>query len=149
MQPFEALDSQASFDRVLYDGGEFGSGGEVGSLEALDFIGIPGLLEPDQVRDLLRARQASQAKRAKGRTPKDGLPKTAEQQDRPLYQTIKEQRSELHRLVSIWSRHSNEPHGAIHAELRRISGGPAVAQASTEQIQKRIDVLRSRIGGRR
>jgi hypothetical protein len=51
--------------------------------------------------------------------------------------------------VSIWSRHSNEPHGSIHAELRRISGGPAVAQASIEQIQKRIDILRSRIGGRR
>ena len=44
---------------------------------------------------------------------------------------------------------TGEPHGAIHAELRRISGGPAVAQASIEQIQKRIDVLRSRIGGRR
>ena len=27
---FEALDSQASFDRVLFDGGEFGTGGEVG-----------------------------------------------------------------------------------------------------------------------
>jgi len=63
--------------------------------------------------------------------------------------TIKEQRTELARLVSIWSRHSNEPHGSIHAELRRISGGPAVAQASIEQIQKRIDILRSRIGGRR
>jgi len=145
-QPFEALDSQASFDRVLYDGGEFGTGGEIGSLEELDFIGIPGLLEPDQVRDLLRQRQAKQARRA----PKTGLPTAAPvQEDRPLYQTIKEQRQELSRLVSIWSRHSNEQHGAIHAELRRISGGPAVAQASTEQIQKRIDVLRGRIGNRR
>ena len=66
-----------------------------------------------------------------------------------MYQTIKEQRQELSRLVSIWSRHSAEPHGLIHADLRRISGGPAVAQASTEQIQKRIDVLRGRIGNRK
>jgi superfamily II DNA or RNA helicase len=144
-QPFEALDSQASFDRVLYDGGEFGTGGEIGSLEELDFIGIPGLLEPDQVRDLLRQRQATQARRA----PKTGLPTTAPVDEaRPLYQTIKEQRQELSRLVSIWSRHSNEPHGLIHADLRRISGGPSVAQASTEQIQKRIDVLRGRLGQR-
>ncbi|VXC59481.1 hypothetical protein ARTHRO9V_500003 [Arthrobacter sp. 9V] len=100
------------------------------------------------MRDLLRARQATQAKRSKGRTAKDGLPKAPEP-DRPMYMTIKEQRTELARLVSIWSRHSNEPHGSIHAELRRISGGPAVAQASIEQIQKRIDILRSRIGGRR
>ncbi|MCU1529484.1 MAG: hypothetical protein JWP75_3247, partial [Frondihabitans sp.] len=147
-QPFEALDAQASFDRVLFDGGEFGSGGEIGSLEELDFIGIPGLLEPDQVRDLLQKRQATQAGRAK-RAPKTGLPASAAAEARPLYQTIKEQRQELSRLVSIWSRHSNEPHGTIHAELRRLSGGPAVAQASTEQIQKRIDVLRSRIGNRR
>ena len=45
------------FDRVLYDGGEFGHAGEVhvGSEEEMDFLGIPGLLEPDQVRDLLHA----------------------------------------------------------------------------------------------
>jgi superfamily II DNA or RNA helicase len=144
-QPFEALDSQASFDRVLYDGGEFGTGGEIGSLEELDFIGIPGLLEPDQVRDLLRQRQATQARRS----AKTGLPTTMQAEARPMYQTIKEQRQELSRLVSIWSRHSNEPHGLIHADLRRISGGPAVAQASTDQIQKRIDVLRGRIGNRK
>lgn len=76
LQPFQALDSQASFDRVLYDGGEFGSGGEIGSLEELDFIGIPGLLEPDQVRELLRQRQATQAKRA--RRGKDGQPRPPE-----------------------------------------------------------------------
>ena len=52
---FEALGSTASFDRVLYDGGEFGHAGEVhvGSEEEMDFLGIPGLLEPDQVRELL------------------------------------------------------------------------------------------------
>ena len=44
---FEALGSQATFDRVLYDGGEFGHSGEVsvGSDEEMDFLGIPGLLE--------------------------------------------------------------------------------------------------------
>ena len=54
--PFEALGSEARFDRVLYDGGEFGHEGEVhvGSEEEMDFLGIPGLLEPDQVRELLR-----------------------------------------------------------------------------------------------
>jgi len=101
------------------------------------------------VRDLLRARQATQAKRSKGRVLKDGMPKAPEPESRPMYLTIKEQRSELQRLVSIWSRHANEPHGSIHAELRRMSGGPAVAQASIEQIQKRIDILRGRIGNRR
>ncbi|MCW2783264.1 MAG: Type restriction enzyme res subunit [Marmoricola sp.] len=68
LQPFEALGSQATFDRVLYDGAEFGHAGEVhvGSEEEMDFLGIPGLLEADQVRDLLRHRQSERARR---RTP--------------------------------------------------------------------------------
>ena len=52
---FEAVGSQARFDQVVFDGGEFGHAGEVhvGSDEEMDFLGIPGLLEPDQVRELL------------------------------------------------------------------------------------------------
>ncbi|AUZ87436.1 hypothetical protein CVO76_07195, partial [Arthrobacter agilis] len=66
-QKFEALESQASFDRVLFDGGEFGTGGEMGSEEELDFLGIPGLLDADQVGQLLRQRQQEQQSRRKGR----------------------------------------------------------------------------------
>ena len=61
---WEAIGSDASFDRVLYDGTEFGTLAEPGSDEEYDFIGIPGILEPDQVSELLRHRQARQARRA-------------------------------------------------------------------------------------
>ena len=43
---------------MLYDGGEFGA-----TAEEEDFLGLPGLLEPDQVAVLLRKRQADQLKR--------------------------------------------------------------------------------------
>ena len=51
------------FDHVLFDGATFGHAGEVhvGSEEEMDFLGIPGLLEPDQVRDLLAHRQSERA----------------------------------------------------------------------------------------
>ena len=67
---FEAMGSEARFDRVLYDGGEFGHEGEVhvGSEEEMDFLGIPGLLEADQVRDLLRLRQSERAKTGRSRS---------------------------------------------------------------------------------
>jgi hypothetical protein len=55
----------------------------------------------------------------------------------------------LNGLVGLWSKTTNEPHGVIHAELRRLCGGPAVAQASVAQLQARIDLLRQRIGSRR
>ena len=56
--PFEALQASAHFDRVLYDGSEFGT-----TAAEEDFLGLPGLLEPDQVDLLLRKRQAERLKR--------------------------------------------------------------------------------------
>ncbi|WP_375400400.1 DEAD/DEAH box helicase [uncultured Amnibacterium sp.] len=165
---FQALGSAAIFDRVLYDGGDFGFQAEVGSLEELDFLGLPGLLEADQVRDVLRHRQSRQQRRAPHGPDKHGAAATGPVPDhggraappplnqapnqalnQPLYRTLKEQRSLLHSLVGLWSKTTNEPHGAIHAELRRLCGGPAVAQASTAQLQARIELLRSRIAAPR
>jgi superfamily II DNA or RNA helicase len=57
--PFTALGASAHFDRVLYDGGEFGA-----SAEEEDFLGLPGLLEPEQVTLLLRKRQADQRRKS-------------------------------------------------------------------------------------
>lgn len=129
---WEAIESDANFDRVLYDGDEFGFAAEVGSDEELDFIGLPGILEPDQVRELLRQRQARQSRR----------PATKKADAPPLYRTLREQRTLLNSLVGMRAKLSGEPHGHIHAELRRVCGGPAVAQASVTQLQARIDYLR-------
>ena len=57
---FEALKASATFDRVLFDGGEFGTATEAGSPEEEDYLGLPGLLDPDQVTVLLRKRQSAQ-----------------------------------------------------------------------------------------
>ncbi|MGV8968866.1 MAG: DEAD/DEAH box helicase [Microbacteriaceae bacterium] len=139
---WQALESDANFDKVLFDGGEFGFAADVGSDEELDFIGIPGILEPDQVRELLRARQARQSRRSTERQralpPEDREPPA-------LFRTLKEQRTVLNGLVGIRSKQTGEPHGLIHAELRRVCGGPAVASATVTQIQARIDFLRKRI----
>jgi len=141
---WEALESDANFDKVLYEGGEFGFAAEMDSDEELDFIGIPGLLEPDQVRELLKQRQARQSKRSSEK--QKALP--VEERDPPaLFRTLKEQRTVLNSLVGIRSKMSGEPHGLIHAELRRVLGGPAVAQASVTQLQARIDYLRKRVRG--
>ncbi len=58
--PIEVLHASAHFDRVLYDGGEFGTATAPGSPEEEDYLGLPGLLEPEQVAQLLRRRQADQ-----------------------------------------------------------------------------------------
>jgi superfamily II DNA or RNA helicase len=144
---FEALGSQANFDRVLFDGEEFGGYAEPGSDEELDFIGIPGILEPDQVHELLRQRQARQSRRVASR-PYSGAPEGAAHPPAPLYRTLKEQRSLLNSLVGLYAKNTGEPHGLVHAELRRVCGGPAVPQASVTQLQARIELLRKRMARR-
>ena len=66
---FEALEASAEFDRVLFDGAEFGLGAESGSADEDDFLGLPGLLAPEQVAVLLRQRQSEQLSRRTGRRP--------------------------------------------------------------------------------
>jgi hypothetical protein len=144
---FKALESRANFDRVLYEGAEFGFSAEPGSLEEEDFIGIPGLLEPEQVSELLRARQARQSRRSENR--KRERIARGEEEPPPLYRTLKEQRTLLNSLVGMRAKLSGEPHAMIHAELRRSCGGPAVPQASVTQLQARIDLLRKRAGAGR
>jgi len=144
---WQAVASDASFDRVLYDGTEFGTLAEPGSDEELDFIGLPGLLEPEQVSELLRHRQARQARRASERR-KHAVSEPAQAEPVALYRTLKEQRALLNSLVGLWARQTGEPHAQVHGELRRICGGPPVAQATVTQLQARIEFLRRKLGSR-
>jgi superfamily II DNA or RNA helicase len=146
---FEALESQANFDRVLYDGGEFGLQAEVGSEDEADFLGLPGLLEPDQVTMLLQRRQArqiaDQRKRRKGRGAPAGDAEAVPAEDRPVVtqQELSALRRELHTLVGAWNHATGKPHGVIHADLRRACGGPVIAQASATELRQRIEKVRS------
>ena len=143
---WQAIGSDATFDRVVFDGTEFGTLAEPGSDEELDFIGIPGILEPDQVAELLRHRQSRQARRAGERRRHAVEEPPAEPV--ALYRTLKEQRSLLNSLVGLWARHSGQAHSQVHAELRRVCGGPEVAQATVTQLQARIEFLRKRLSSR-
>lgn len=142
---FEALESEASFDRVLFDGGEYGTGGMVGSEDEQEFLGIPGLLDPEQMRVVLQQQQAQQQER-KRRSGNTGSPVVPGVVD---HRRLMDLRKELSSLVSAWAKKSGTPHGSVHNTLRRRSGGPAVAQASAEQIQDRIDIVRGWFVGRR
>jgi len=173
----EVLKASATFDRVLFDGGEFGTATEAGSPEEEDYLGLPGLLEPDQVAVLLRKRQAAQLAARSGAASRDkvpaGRPEAADASlfaadgpartaaapavggsaitvtpapAPPAVTVSREQlaalRKELNGLVGAWSHRTGQPHGVIHNELRGACGGPALPQASAEQIRARIDKIR-------
>ncbi|WP_280637335.1 DEAD/DEAH box helicase [Nocardioides sp. W7] len=146
-QSFEALGSEARFDRVLFDGGEFGHAGEVhvGSEEEMDFLGIPGLLEPDQMRELLQQRQHDRARKqqsamsARADEAKVAVDEVAEV---ATHEQLAVLRRELNGLVAAWYHRTGTPHGMTHAKLRKECGGPAAAVANAQQLATRIDRVR-------
>ncbi|MCX4726297.1 DEAD/DEAH box helicase [Streptomyces sp. NPDC090052] len=138
--PFEALESDAVFDRVLYDGAEFGMQAHPGSEEEQDYLGIPGLLEPDQVQLLLQKRQTRQIahSRQKPAEEADLLEKAAEARPVVTHKQLLELRKQLNTMVSAYTHQSGKPHGVIHTELRRTCGGPPSAEATAGQLKERI-----------
>jgi superfamily II DNA or RNA helicase len=171
--PFEALQASAHFDRVLYDGSEFGT-----TAAEEDFLGLPGLLEPEQVALLLRKRQAERLKRGSGGSGAGGTgppppgagrgvpawaasvaanepgaaaggaaARAAAGAPAPASQPVRREvlaglRKELNGLIGAWHHRTGQPHALVHADLRRACGGPALPQATAEQIQARIDTIR-------
>ncbi len=138
--PFQALEASAHFDRVLYDGNEFGV-----TAEEEDFLGLPGLLEPDQVTLLLRNRKAT-VRRQPGKSgiqaqPGTAGPEPASAKTPTAREVLSALRKELNGLVAAWHHRTGQPHAAIHADLRRSCGGPQLAQASAEQIRSRIAMM--------
>jgi len=130
---FEALGADAELDQVIFDGASFGTATPAGSEEEADYLGIPGLLDADQMRDLLRRRQEEQLTK---RTASGEVPRPS------VHSQLRELRRELNTLVSIAHHRTGKPHGWIHNELRRICGGPPVAAATTEQLKARIEAGR-------
>jgi hypothetical protein len=142
---FQALNSEAEFDRVLYDGAEFGLPADPGSREEAEYLGLPGLLEPEHIKVLLAKRQqmhlSSARKKALLRSQAEAI---VGAEERPVMtrKQLLELRKELQGLVGAWHHKTGKPHGTIHGDLRRMCGGPAVAQATATQLQKRIDMVR-------
>ncbi len=138
---FEALESEAHFDHVLFDKQQWGMHAEVGSEDEQDYLGLPGLLEPDQVAQLLRERQSKQVRKA----PKDAagpVPVAA-------HRALAAQRKELNQLVGAYARQKGYPHANVHMDLRRACGGPDLAAASSDQVTERIEKIRLWLVGRR
>ena len=141
---FESLGADAELDQVIFDGSSFGTATPAGSEEEADYLGIPGLLDAEQMRDLLRRRQEEQLTR-RSRAVGDIESSTASPlNSRPsTHGQLRELRRELNALVSIAHHRTGKPHGWIHNELRRICGGPPIAAATTDQLKARIDAVRT------
>ncbi|MFM9376215.1 DEAD/DEAH box helicase [Gordonia sp. VNK21] len=143
---FQSLHASAELDQVIYDGSSFGTATLVGSDEESDYLGLPGLLDAEQVRTLLQQRQAQQvttrssAPRPAGDEQAAAAPNPAE---RATGENLHALRKELNTLVALHHHRTGRPHGQVHNELRERLGGPPTAMATAEQLKERIAALRT------
>src|SRR5439155_4705343 len=121
---FETLEARAELDQVIFDGASFGLAATPGTPEEEDYLGLPGLLEPEQVALLLRQHQARQLADQRRRT---ATVPPREAATVPLHEVRQALRRELNGLVAAHHHRTGRPHGAIHAQLRSACGGPPVA----------------------
>ncbi|MBB2986932.1 DEAD/DEAH box helicase [Terracoccus luteus] len=144
---FEALESDAHFDHVLFDKQQWGLHAQVGSDDEQEYLGLPGLLEPDQVSALLGERQKAQRRRS----PATSGTVAAATGPTPVaaHRALAAQRKELNQLVAAFARQKGYPHANVHLDLRRACGGPDLAAASSEQVTERIATVRRWLVGRR
>lgn len=136
---FTALGAEAELDQLIYEGRSF-------SADEEDYLGLPGLLEPEQVRTLLSQRQKdwmNRSQRARAAAPPPPPAPPAQRPQLSVREQLGALRKELNTLVALQHHRTNKPHGVIHNELRKLCGGPPTAMANIEQLEERIATLRS------
>ncbi|MEV4622801.1 DEAD/DEAH box helicase [Asanoa sp. NPDC049573] len=149
----EMLSATAELDQVIFDGASFGTGALAGTPEEEEYLGLPGLLTADQVATLLNKRQADQLAAQRRRssvataeaTGGARVPGMAAAPPGPVSAGERRVvlRRQLNALVAAHHHRTGLPHGKIHAELRRICGGPPSAQATIEQLEERIATVQT------
>ena len=134
---FTALDSEAEFAHVLHGGRAHTA--EVAPEDA-DFLGLPGLLTPEQTATLLAVRDADIRKSG---TLFDELDVAG---NGTHWRDVDALRKEVAGLVRQWSARTSRNHAEIHGELRKVAPGPPSAAAPVEVLMARRDYLLSKVG---
>ncbi len=134
---FTALDSEAEFAHVLH-----GGRAHTADLapEDEDFLGLPGLLTPEQTATLLAVRDADIRKSGTLFDELDVAGNSAHWRD------VDALRKEVAGLVRQWAARTSRNHAEIHGELRKVAPGPPSAAAPVEVLMARRDYLLGKVG---
>jgi hypothetical protein len=131
----ELVESEAAFAHVLHAGRAVLARPLTDEDE--EFLGLPGILSPEQTAALLARRDSAARRRAVGAEPPVA--------EAARWRAGAELRRDVHRLVGVLSARTGESHARIHAELRRAVPGPASAAADVEVLERRRDHLMAQL----
>src|SRR3954447_19337072 len=150
---WEALEADARFAHVLHSGtAHTGEGGAtVVAAEDEEFLGIPGLLTPEQTASLLAKRDDELRLRVEAaRRLADDHEHFMVVEDHPeeddagrSWRDAAELRREVNRLVNRVSAKTSTPQAVVHTQLRKSVPGPPSASASVDVLRARRERLRA------
>ncbi|MGY1855045.1 DEAD/DEAH box helicase [Modestobacter sp. SYSU DS0290] len=151
---WEALEADARFAHVLHSGtAHTGSGGVTTVVEPADeeFLGIPGLLTPEQTASLLAKRDDELRLRVEAaRRLSDDADSFMVVEDHPeedeagrSWRDAAELRREINRLVNRIAAKTGQPQAVVHTQLRQSVPGPPSASASVDVLRARRERLRT------
>ena len=139
----EHLESDAEFAHLLSAGRAVTATAPdgVGDDDVQDFLGLPGLLSPEQTAALLTRRDSELRRRVREvRSEAEYVPPpvSAGQEG---WRAAAALRREVNQLVSQVAARTGAPHAAVHVQLRTAVPGPVSASASVEILERRRDHL--------
>jgi superfamily II DNA or RNA helicase len=131
---FTALDADAQFAHVLTAGRAITAESLELDEDAADYLGLPGLLSPEDMATVLASRDAKLRRHVAAVTDEvDFTPTT--------WRDTQEVRKDIHRMVSVLAARTGKAHGQIHAEVRQVIPGPPTAVADYDTLVARHDHL--------
>jgi len=151
LQKWEALEADARFAHVLHGGTAHTGAGNRPALvdgDAEDFIGIPGLLTPEQTAELLSKRDDDlrlriAASHRAGDAEDFMVVDEPPEEEAAGWRDAADLRREINRLVSRVSAKTSTPHAVVHTQLRQSVPGPPSASASVDVLRMRRERLRT------
>jgi superfamily II DNA or RNA helicase len=152
---WEALEADARFAHVLHGGTAHTGEGRPAAVslgaEEEEFLGIPGLLTPEQTASLLAKRDDELRLRVEAaRRLADDTDSFMVVEDHPeedeagrSWRDAAELRREVNRLVNRVSAKTSTPQAVVHTQLRQSVPGPPSASASVDVLRARRERLRT------
>jgi superfamily II DNA or RNA helicase len=135
---FTALDADAQFAHVLTAGRAITAESLDLDEDAADYLGLPGLLSPEDMATVLAARDANLRRHIASVTDEvEFTPST--------WRDTQEVRKDIHRMVSVLAARTGKAHGQIHAEVRQVIPGPPTAVADYDTLVARHDHLMAQV----
>ncbi len=131
---FTALDADAQFAHVLTAGRAFTAESLDLDEEDAEYLGLPGLLSPEDMATLLASRDAKLRRQAAEVTDEVAFSPST-------WRDTQEVRKDIHRMVSVLAARTGKAHGQVHAELRQVIPGPPTAVADYDTLVARHDHL--------